>query len=530
MKRSLGSGTRRSLNLALALGMMGLTAPLACQSSEEGPSEDGSGGEAGSDPGASGGKGSGASAGTGGRAATGGSKTSGGAPSTGGKGASGGSFGGEPGAGGRATGGAAGEGPSGTGGEGGAAEIEPCAGVLSEDECDAIDLLAPLNAVPPDPTNAYADDAAAAELGQMFFFDADFSGKLVIDSDLGLATESGKVSCASCHGSPMMSDDRSLNDANVSLGANFHSRNAPAIINSSFYRWTNWGGRFSRAWELPMPVTESGVIMNSSRLQVAHIIYDQYKDEYETVFGAAFGPLSAAIAGMPATGKPGQTEWDGLSDPEKTVVTRVFVNYAKAIAAYTRLLVSRNGRFDQFVAGDYEALDAAEVRGLQVFLGPGQCTSCHSGSHFSDDSFHNIGVAQTGPNVPLTDNGRITDLATLLGSSLNAAGAYSDAPEVGQAQLAGLSGTDEALRGVFRTPTLRGLADTAPYMHAGQLATLEEVVEFYDRGGDTPSVGTKSPLLVPLGLTTEQKADLVSFLLTLSGDAVPEALLEDTSH
>lgn len=401
---------------------------------------------------------------------------------------------------------------------------------MSEELCALLSDFSPLEELPADPTNAYADDPGAAELGQMFFFDPDFSGPLATNSDLGQAGEVGKVACVSCHSSSMMSDSRSPNSANVSLGANFHTRNAPGLVNSAFYRWTNWGGRFSRPWELPMPVTESGVIMNSSRLQVAHVIYDKYADDYDAVFGAEFGPLSDVIATLPAAGKPSQPDWDDLDPAHKDLVTRIFVNYGKSLAAYTRLLISRNSRFDRFAAGDYELFTDSEVRGFEVFVGPGRCAACHDGTHFSDDRFHNIGVAQSGPNTPGVDNGRIGDLPGLLSSMLNASGAFSDDPEFGASLLEGLDASNEAQRGVFRTPALRGVAETAPYMHAGQLASLEDVVEFYDRGGDIPSAGTKSPAIVPLGLTPAQKADLVAFLKSLTGEPVPPDLLEDTSY
>lgn len=524
-KPQLLAGQKR---IKLAFALCAITLPLACQSEPSDDDEEGSGGSAG-DPQGSGGK----SSGDGGRASGGRASSTGGAQATGGAKASGGdhamagsSAGGQrPGSGGSATGG-----KPGLGGEGGAVDpVEPCAGLLSEEECSALSLFSPLGSVPDDPTNAYADDAGAAELGQMFFFDTEFSGPLAANSDLGDAGEVGKVACVSCHASSMMSDDRSPNSANVSLGANFHSRNAPGLVNSSFYLWTNWGGRFSRQWELPMPVTESGVIMNSSRLQVAHVIYEKYAEAYDAVFGDEFGPLSDAIATMPATGKPSQPEWENLDPTDKEIVLRVFVNYAKSLAAYTRRLVSGDSRFDRFAAGDYGALSSAEVRGFQVFLGPGGCASCHSGSHFSDDGFHNIGVAQSGPNVPAVDNGRIGDLPVLLSSTLSGAGAYSDDPTFGQAMLTPLDATNEAQRGSFRTPTLRGVEKAGPYMHAGQLATLEDVVAFYDRGGDTPSVGAKTQRIVPLGLSARQKADLVAFLKSLTGEPVPAALLEDTS-
>jgi cytochrome c peroxidase len=436
----------------------------------------------------------------------------------------------------------AGEGGSeaGAGGEGGTADRDV---FFSQPEWALIEGLGPLGAVPTDSTNAYADDPAAAALGQKFFFEKDFSGALAdlgtgIVNDLGNAGETGKVACVSCHFTSTMSDHRS-DPANVSLGANFHTRNAPAMVNSSFYVWTNWGGRFSRQWELPMPVTESGVIMNSSRLRVAHVIFEQYKADYEAVFSAAYGPMEPALGNdlgrFPATGKPKANladldgPWELMTAGDRTIVNRIFVNYAKALAAYTRKLVSRNAAFDAYVAGDWDTIGDSAKRGLKLFVGSAGCVGCHSGPHFSDGGFHNIGVAQTGPHVPGSDDGRFKDIPPLQASGLNAASAtWSDDPTFGAALINALDPADEVNRAAFRTPSLRGVADSAPYMHSGQLATLTEVVDFYARGGDTPAAGTK--VISPVALTAGDKQDLVAFLQTLTGEPVSPGLRDDTSQ
>ena len=116
--------------------------------------------------------------------------------------------------------------------------------------------LSPLPALPPDPTNAYADHPGAARLGQMLFFDKSYSGALLVGDDgtnggLGPVGAIGKVSCHTCHavGSATLDDQRASN--HISLGTNFGTRNALGMVNSSFYEWTNWGGRFDSQWSLP---------------------------------------------------------------------------------------------------------------------------------------------------------------------------------------------------------------------------------------------------------------------------------------
>ncbi len=549
-------GSSKTVLLSL-VALAALAQPLACGDgdSKPGAGSGGSGGKAGA--GGSAGKGGGnggaggtSSGGTAGKGSAGkGGGGSGGSP-TGGKGGSAGDEG--AGRGGAGSGGTSGSGGS-LGGEGGEMGSEAGAGgeggtppdrdvFFSEAEWALILGFGPLGAVPADSTNAYADDAAAAALGQKFFFEKDFAGPLAdlgvgVVNDLGSSGETGKVACVSCHFTATMSDHRSA-PANVSLGANFHTRNAPAMVNSSFYPWTNWGGRFSRQWELPMPVTESGVIMNSSRLRVAHVIFDQYKAEYEAVFGPTYGAMEPAIGSdlgrFPATGKPkanlGDVDgpWELMAAGDRAIVNRIFVNYAKALAAYTRKLVSRNAPFDAYVAGDWDGIGDSEKRGLKLFIGSAGCINCHNGPHLSDGGFHNIGVTQTGLHVPVSDDGRFKDIPPLQASGLNAASSWSDDPTAGAAIINALNPADEANRAAFRTPSLRGVADSAPYMHSGQLATLEDVVDFYARGGDTPAAGTKE--ITPVTLTAGDKQDLVAFLQVLTGQPVPAGLRNDTSQ
>jgi len=401
--------------------------------------------------------------------------------------------------------------------------------LLTDMERAMVQTLSPLPDVPADPTNAHADDPAAAELGQMLFYDKSYSGPLAVASDLGAVGESGKIACFSCHSGPYLDDQRS-SPSNVSLGADFHTRNAPTTINSAFYPWTNWGGRFSAQWELPLAVAESGVIMNSSRLRVAHVIFDTYRTEYEAVFGAMEPAIGSDATRFPATGKPGAASgnWEAMTDADRAIVNGIYVNFGKALEAYVRKLVSRNAAFDRFVAGDEHALDESAKRGMQIFLGKGRCFSCHNGPLLADGLFHNLGVPQSGDHVPASDDGRYKDIPPLLASPFNSAGAFSDDTTTGR--LLGLTNPPPAsARGQFRTPSLRGVALTAPYMHSGQLATLQDVVAFYDAGGGVPVSGSRDAQLVPLHLEAAERADLVAFLTTLTGDAVASDLLVDTS-
>ena len=391
-----------------------------------------------------------------------------------------------------------------------------------------------------------ADNALAAVLGQRLFFDKSFSGAIAIGDNgtnggLGAVGETGKVACVSCHSSKATDDNRSTPN-NVSLGTDYGTRNALSIVNSSFYAWTNWAGRFDSQWSLPLAVAENAKIMNSGRLQVAHLLWDKYKADYNAIFPV---PLDARLdsgdvnAGdFPPAGKPTQPAWDNMAPDDKVIVNRIFANFGKAIAAYMRLEVSRNAAFDtnvtKYVAQRVIPVPTAEDRGLKVFLGKGQCVQCHSGPNFADNQFANIGVEQTGPHVPATDLGRAQDVPGLLASPFNTNTVYSDNVNTGKlTALLALTPAQIAAQeaGKFRTKSLRGLTGAAPYMHSGQLATLEAVVDYYSTGGTSPGdAGVKDVRIKPLGLSASEKSDLVAFLKTLDGDPVPAALLVDTSR
>ena len=158
---------------------------------------------------------------------------------------------------------------------------------------------------------------------------------------------------------------------------------------------------------------------------------------------------------------------------------------SQSLASYVRSILSGDAPYDRFVNGDRSALSAVEQAGLQIFRGRGNCTACHVGPNFSDERLHDTGVAWSPSTSQFTDEGRATVTRRL-----------------------------EDL-GAFKTPTLREVARTAPYMHDGSLATLEEVIEYYDRGGNqNPGL---DPEIRPLRLTVVEKQSLIAFLRALNG-------------
>jgi cytochrome c peroxidase len=393
---------------------------------------------------------------------------------------------------------------------------------LTADELAQLRELSPRPPAPLDPTNTYSGFGPAANLGYQLFFDPAFSGAILADNEHGKAGETGKVSCHTCHDGPAMDDRRAAPD-HLSIGTGRGTRNSPQLVDSVFYRWGNWGGRFDSQWSLALVALEKPEVMNGSRLAVVRVLFERYRDQWDAVFP----PLDPALADtkrFPRSGKPKASgaedgAWENMAAGDRAIVDRIYANFGKAIAAYLRLLVGKGAPFDRFVAGDREAISVGARRGIKLFLK--HCKSCHGGPHFADHTFRALAVAQFGPDVPKSDLGRYDDIPTLLTSPWNANGTFSDDRKTGR--LDGVERT-EVQRGRFRTPTLRNIAVTAPYMHAGQFKTLANVVAFYNAGGGEVEGIVKDPELEPLKLSDQQQADLVELMKTLTDEPLPSSL------
>jgi cytochrome c peroxidase len=416
-------------------------------------------------------------------------------------------------------------------------------------ELERLQTLSPaaLPVVPPDPTNRWADDPAAAALGQRLFFDAGFSGRL-LDGDndgganaLGMQGETGKVACSGCHlPESGFSDTRSLRQQ-VSLGAGWGLRRAPSLLDVGQSRLLMWDGRHDALFNQVFGPLESPVEMNASRLFVAAELFERYRHEYEAVFGPMpplddterFPRLTARQTGCgaldaelrcttPLRGAPGDgAEHDGMSEIDAALVTEVVVNLGKAMGAYERLLTCGQSRFDAWMAGDAGALSRAEQRGAALFVGKGRCVDCHSGPYLSDEKFHNVGVK---PELVATvfidanDAGASVGLEAMLADPLNARGAFSDGYDDRHQELSA------DMVGAFRTPRLRCVAMRPSFMHTGHMMTLASVVSFFSRGGERFGYpGTNE--LSKLDLSEREQADLVAFLEALTGPGPDDRLL-----
>ncbi|HYL57755.1 MAG TPA: cytochrome c peroxidase [Candidatus Acidoferrales bacterium] len=259
-------------------------------------------------------------------------------------------------------------------------------------------------------------------------------------------SKDSSLSCATCH-NPSLGWSNGLPVA-VGVKGQTGGRSAPVIYNTAYEERLFWDGRAGSLEE-----QAAGPVQNPIEM------------------GMGAGHVRDVAARLNAI--PAYKAW----------FTKVFGepatedNITKAIATYERTILSGNAPVDRFTAGDQSALSPEAQRGFALFKGKANCTTCHVGFNFADGDFHNVGV---GMSKPKPDLGRFD---------------VTKKPED---------------KGKFRTPTLREITESAPYMHDGSLKTLEEVVELYDKGGE-PNPNLDKQILA-LHLTKEEKADLVAFL------------------
>ena len=372
-----------------------------------------------------------------------------------------------------------------------AGEIEELAGL-------ALTALGPL---PADPTNRVADDPHAAALGEHLFFDTRLSSN-------------GRVSCATCH-----APEREFQDGlALAQGVGETSRRTMPLAATAYSPFLFWDGRKDSLWAQALGPLESSVEHGGTRAQYAQVIAAYYREDYEKIFGAL-----PSLAGIPERAGPiedadARAAWERLAEAQRDAVTSVFVNIAKAIAAYERGLRYAPSRFDRYVeileeTGRAPALlSEDEIAGLRLFIGKAGCINCHNGPLFTNNDFHNTGVPAKPGRPP--DAGRLAGADGVLRDEFNCRSRWSDAPD-DCAELEFMVAGEPTLKGAFKVPSLRNVAERAPYMHAGQFATLAEVIDHYDRA---PKAALGDSELEPLHLSARERRQLEAFLRSLSAE------------
>jgi len=300
--------------------------------------------------------------------------------------------------------------------------------------------------------------------------------------------------------------------------------------------WRENDGYSDSEWFDAQSEPEGPPVQNGSRLQLAHVLFEHYHDDYTAAFPD--WPLAAGLADyqrFPATGSPytDTANWNSLSPGDKEIINRILANYGKAIEAYLRKLVSRNAPFDRYVTGEGNAISHEAKKGLKLFIGKAGCVGCHNTPLFSDDDFHVIGLhidTSLSPHADPTESGRAFNQALICNPAVadgdfNVNGHFSDDPTTTRD---GNFCSQTIPEGLWRTKGLRQVAETAPYFRDGQAATLDDVIDFYDRGGDREGTFLGGPKEIqPLHLSHEEKEWLKEFLKTLTGEPVPAQYLRD---
>lgn len=368
--------------------------------------------------------------------------------------------------------------------------------------------LGSLPALPADPSNRYGADPEAAALGQKLFFDTRFSSN-------------GRVACATCHKPELGFQDGTP----LAHGVGVTNRRTMPLMGAAYSPWLFWDGRKDSLWAQALGPLENPVEHGGNRTQYAHLIAQYYAAEYE----ALFGPLPD-LSGLPAQAGPGadpqaKAAWEKMTPEEQEAVTRIFANMGKAIAAYEARLLPGPSRFDRYVEAalknDTEAMESLmtteEVAGLRLFVGEANCTQCHNGPLFTDNHFHNTGVPAA-PGLP-EDVGRALGAPQALADEFNCLSQYSDAGPEDCAELRYMIVEGHELVRQFRPPSLRNVNERPPYMHAGQFASLKEVLNHYNTAPDAPAGHSE---LQPLDLSEAELDQLIAFLGALSGPVEAE--------
>jgi cytochrome c peroxidase len=299
------------------------------------------------------------------------------------------------------------------------------------------------------------------ELGQRLFFDPSLSGD-------------GSLACASCH----LPEEgwATHTPLSPSYPTTTERRTSPTLINVAYNKALTWDGRAGVLEKQALGPIQNPLHMNQNlELLVEKLnAMPVYAEGFQQVFGTSVTPEALG----------------------------------QALAAFERTLVSRNAPFDRYMTGDWRAMSAEARRGLALFKGKARCILCHHGPNFTDGQFHNLGV----PAAPLLSHPLVQAAIRFDAKRMHVPEYQSVGEDLGRYLV-----TKEAKdRGAFKTPTLRHVAQRGPYMHNGVFHSPAEVIDFYDAGGG--AVAGKSPLLQPLGLTAQEKRDLLAFLQALTGE------------
>ncbi len=369
--------------------------------------------------------------------------------------------------------------------------------------------LSNLPALPDDPSNRVANSNVAAEFGQRLYFDTRLSNN-------------GTVSCATCHQPEKFFTD----GLPLAVGLDTGNRHTPSLVGLSYSPWFYWDGRKDSQWAQALAPLEAGHEHGIDRLSLARLITqdEKLRQDYEAIFGVLPALPAEPVAASPKGSKAAQEAWQSLPASTQQSVNEVFANLGKSLAAYQRKLLPGRTRFDEYAdsltagspSDESGLLSDAELAGLQLFVGKGQCVNCHNGPLFTNHDFHNTGVLTLAGELP--PMGRYDGIRLARQDPFNCLGEFSDASAEQCLELRFANDRND-LVGAHKTPTLRNVAATAPYMHGGQHDSLLRVMEHYN---EAPTSMLSHNEAKPLELRSVQLQQLVAFMATLTAPLATE--------
>ena len=344
--------------------------------------------------------------------------------------------------------------------------------------------------LPDDSSNAVADDPVAVDFGRQLFFDSRLSAN-------------GGISCATCH----QIERRFTDGLQKGQAIGTTDRHTPSIVGSAYSPWQFWDGRRDSQWAQALAPLEDANEHGTNRTDVVRLIATD--SDYRPIYESLFGTLPDALF------------------TNAQLLNTAFANVGKSIAAFERTLMPTPSRFDEYVTAlvnddeinQEQLLNDEELAGLRLFIGDANCTQCHNGPLFTNHEFHNTGLISFPGDVP--DKARVAGVQEVLADEFNCLGPYSDDPARHCAELE-FARTGVDLIGAIKTPSLRNLENTAPFMHKGQLATLAAVLDHYNEAPDA-MIGHNEAK--PLGLSQRELRQIEAFLQSL---AAPVTGVTDT--
>ena len=352
-------------------------------------------------------------------------------------------------------------------------------------------------------SNIYLSNLNAKALGEQLFSDTRLSSNQ-------------KVSCATCH----IKENSFTDNHNLAVGLQKGFRNTPTLLNAAHHNWFFADGGKDSLWAQVLSSLENPAEQDFTRVELLHLFQkdSNYKKQYRNTFNE-YPPLETSSKSLPDKAGPnsdlkGLINWKKLTKKQRDEINIFFTNIGKSIAAYVTTIQSKATRFDLFIdninnnSKDLTLLNSSELNGYKLFVSQKSgCANCHSGPLFTNKEFHNIGTG-----ILARDNGRSEVIEAVIHDEFNCLSKYSDAKPEQCAELNYINRNKHGLSGAFKTPSLRNLSKTAPYMHDGRFTDLKQVLNYYS---SIDEVKSKEVDLPPISLSEREQQDIINFLQTL---------------